>query len=243
LRFIVDDQTIISSDATDPNWNKYRACDATSAHWYSLEQFERYAGALIDKYGRKITVREFVAHFRGLSSTDKQRNIVRAPGASHKSLLAFFGSENEIKHRRMHRLHDLVRQHSRPVRPELLGVIGEEHLRRLCADSGGEPQAFKYFVSPGHDANGVPYVVEIATSPYKKWVGGNEERRGRELITGVNFSATLENPFNTFRGMAGLDETLTDLRAGSGAPVIVCVHYASPHIEYLDRGKSRIGLE
>ena len=31
-------------------------------------------------------------------------------------------------------------------------------------------------------------------------------------------------------------------RRGTGA-VIVCVHYASPHIEYLDRGKSRIGLD
>jgi hypothetical protein len=42
--------------------------------------------------------------------------------------------------------------------------------------------------------------------------------------------------------MEGLDEILTELRAGSNAPVIVFVHYASPHIGYLDRGKSRIGL-
>ena len=68
-------------------------------------------------------------------------------------------------------------------------------------------------------------------------------KRARMLITGVNFSATLENPFDTFRGMEGMDEILTELRAGEYAPVIVCVHYACPHIEYLDRGKSRIGLE
>jgi hypothetical protein len=43
--------------------------------------------------------------------------------------------------------------------------------------------------------------------------------------------------------MEGMDEILVDLRAGPSAPVIVCVHYACPHIEYLDRGKSRIGLE
>ena len=73
--------------------------------------------------------------------------------------------------------------------------------------------------------------------------GANEEGAAGMLITGVNFSATLENPFQTFRGMEGLDEILAELRAGSGAPVIVCVHYVSPHIEYLDRGKSRIGLE
>jgi hypothetical protein len=43
--------------------------------------------------------------------------------------------------------------------------------------------------------------------------------------------------------MQGLDEILTELRAGKYAPVVVCVHYVCPRIEYLDRGKSRIGLE
>ena len=86
-------------------------------------------------------------------------------------------------------------------------------------------------------------MIEIATCAYKKWVAGNHERRGRYLVTGVNFSATLENPFNSLRNLEGMDEILADLRADTYAPVIVAVHYASPHIEYLDRGKSRIGLE
>jgi hypothetical protein len=77
------------------------------------------------------------------------------------------------------------------VRPELLGVIGEDHLRRLSVSLGGEPKSFKYFLSPGHDKDGVPYAVEIATCPFKKWVAGKEATRGRVLITGVNFSATI----------------------------------------------------
>jgi hypothetical protein len=243
LRFILDGKPVIRHNASDLDWRKYRACDATSAHWYSLEQFERYAGALIDKYGHKITVREFAAQFRGMSATEKQKVVVRAIGASHMSLLRFFGSESEVKHQRMEKLLHLLRQHTRPVRPELLGVIGEEHLRQLCTESGGEPQAFKYSVSTGNDSDGVPYVVEIATCPYKQWVTGKADSRSRDLITAVNFSATLDNPFNTFRGMEGVDEILSDLRAGSSAPIIILVHYASPHIEYLDRGKSRIGLE
>jgi hypothetical protein len=178
-----------------------------------------------------------------MSTTEKQKDVLRDLGASHMSLYRFFGSEAKVNHQRMQKLLRLLQKHTRPVRPELLGVIGEEHLRALCEESGGEPKSFKYFLSPGHDANGVPYVVEIATCPFKEWVSGENERRGRHLITGVNFSATLENPFQTFRGMEGLDEILAELRAGSGAPVIVCVHYVSPHIEYLDRGKSRIGLE
>jgi Histidine kinase-, DNA gyrase B-, and HSP90-like ATPase len=253
LRFTVNGKTMIRCNATNPDWAKYRACDATSAHWYSLEQFERYASALIDrdqefrkKHPRttreKITVRDFIAQFRGMSATDKQRQILRELGASHISLHRFFGSETHVNHECMQKLLRIVQKQTRPVRPELLGVIGEEHLRRLSLDLGGEPKSFKYFNSLGHDAKGLPYVVEIATCAFKEWVTG-KDAPSRELITGVNFSATLKNPFSTFRGMEGMEEILAELRAGKHAPVIVCVHYASPHIEYLDRGKSRIGLE
>jgi hypothetical protein len=254
LLFRADGKTLLEHTASNPSWSKYRACDATSAHWYSLEQIERYAGALIARdqehqarhpraSREKTTVRDFVAQFRGMSASDKQKQILRELGAAHMSLYRFFGNETKVNHQRMEKLLSLLQAHARPVRVESLGVIGEDHLRQLCESVGGEPQSFKYFSSPGHDDNGMPYVVEIATCPYKKWVGGKEETRGRYLVTGVNFSATLENPFSTFRGMEGMEEILTDLRAESRAPVIVCVHYACPHIEYLDRGKSRIGLE
>jgi Histidine kinase-, DNA gyrase B-, and HSP90-like ATPase len=254
LQFTVNGKPLFRFRASNPDWTKYRACEATSAHWYTLEQIERYAGALIDRdqesrkkhpraTRKKITVREFAAQFRGMSATDKQKQILREFGASHLSLHRFFGSATQVNHQRMKKLLRLLQQHTRPVRPELLGVIGEEHLRRLIIGRGGERKSFKYFASAGHDADGLPYMVEIATCPFKKWVNGKNETRGRELITGVNFSATLENPFDSFRGMEGMDEILVELRAGPEAPVIVCVHYACPHIEYLDRGKSRIGLE
>ena len=137
LQFIVDGKTLIRYRATNPDWTKYRACDATSAHWYTLEQFERYAGALIarDQEQRratrqKYTVREFIAQFRGMSATDKQKQILRELGAAHMTLQRFFGSETQVNHRRMEKLLKLLQQHTRPVRPELLGVIGEEHLRQ-----------------------------------------------------------------------------------------------------------------
>lgn len=82
LRFVVDGKTVIRCDASNPTWSKYRACDATSSHWYSLEQFERYAGALIARdqeqrrpTRRKYTTRQFIAQFRGASATDKQKQI------------------------------------------------------------------------------------------------------------------------------------------------------------------------
>jgi DNA topoisomerase VI subunit B len=250
LQFTVDGKTAFDCVASKPNWTKYRACDATSAHWYRLEQFERYAGALIARNQesrkatrKKYTVREFVAQFRGMSATYKQKQVLRELGAAHVSLPRFFGSESKVNHDRMKKLLLVLQKQTRPMRPELLGVIGEEHLRRLSTNLGGEDKSFKYFLSPGHDADGVPYVVEIAICAFKEWVGGKAQASGRVLITGVNFSATLVNPFTSLKGLEGLEGILVDLRAGPGAPVIVCVHYASPHIEYLDRGKSRIGLK
>ena len=233
LQFAINGKTLIDHRATKADWTKYRACDATSAHWYTLEQFERYAGALIarDQEQRratrqKYTVREFIAQFRGTSATEKQKQVLCELNVAHMTLHQFFGSETRVNHQRMEKLLKLLQKHTRPVRPEFLGVIGEEHLRRFVVGYGGEPQSFKYFVSTEHDKDGRPYVIEIATCPYKKWVAGKQETRHRQLITGVNFSATLENPFDTLRNMEGMEEILAELRAGSYAPIIVCVHYA-----------------
>ena len=123
-------------------------CDATCAHWYSSEQIERYAGALIARdleqrrSGReKYTVRQFIAQFRGLSGTDKQKLILRELGAAHMSLHQFFGTETEVNHRRMEKLLKLLQQHTRPVRPELLGVVGEQHLLKLMTELAASRRA------------------------------------------------------------------------------------------------------
>jgi hypothetical protein len=124
LRFTVDGKSMLKHDATNPAWTKYRACDATSAYWYSLEQFERYAAALIDRDQQKrpgtsrekITVREFVAQFRGMSATEKQKQILRELGAAHMSLSWFFGSEMEINHHRMKKLLGLIQKPDQCVR-------------------------------------------------------------------------------------------------------------------------------
>ena len=76
-------------------------------------------------------MRDFIAQFRGMSATDKQKQVLRELGAAHMSLYRFYGSETKVNHQRMEKLLGLLQEHTRPVRPELLGVIGEEHLRQL----------------------------------------------------------------------------------------------------------------
>jgi DNA topoisomerase VI subunit B len=40
-----DGNVAIDGTATDPQWRKSRACDPSSPHWFTLERFERLAGA------------------------------------------------------------------------------------------------------------------------------------------------------------------------------------------------------
>ena len=94
-----------------------------------------------------------------MKATDKQKQILRELRASHMSLYQFFGSEKKVNHERMEKLLGLLQEHTRPVRPELLGVIGEEHLRQLMVNAGGEPKSVKYIVKSGI-ADGVPYMAD-----------------------------------------------------------------------------------
>jgi hypothetical protein len=63
----------------------------------------------------------------------------------------------------------------------------------------------------------------------------------RRIYTGVNWSATIGNPFRTFGATGeGLETVLADMWATSDEPVVVVIHLAQPRVEYTDRGKSAI---
>jgi hypothetical protein len=77
-----------------------------------------------------ITVREFVSEFRGLTGTAKQKEILAATGASHMSLHNFFG-RHQVNSKNIAKLLTALKQHSKPVPPAELGIIGKEHFHRL----------------------------------------------------------------------------------------------------------------
>jgi hypothetical protein len=61
--------------------------------------------------------------------------------------------------------------------------------------------------------------------------------------TGVNFSPAIVNPFRQLGPLGeGLERVLAGQRVESDDPVLVAVHFTSPVIDYLDRGKSSIAL-
>ena len=65
-------------------------------HWYDESRLQRYLAAHVARardLGRRRTVREFIAEFRGLSGTAVQRKILTEVGCSHQSLAQFFGAD------------------------------------------------------------------------------------------------------------------------------------------------------
>ena len=70
------------------------------------------------------------------------------------------------------------------------------------------------------------------------------EGDSRRLVTGVNWSPGIINPFREL-GTWGqsLDTILTQQKADRDEPVILVLHMACPRVEYTDRGKSSVVVE
>ena len=88
-------------------------------------------------------MREFVCEFRGFKGSGKQKEVLAATGLSHAPLSSLC-CDGAIDHKTVAALHSALKAASSPVKPEMLGIIGEEHMRRCCIDAGGEPDSFAY---------------------------------------------------------------------------------------------------
>ena len=123
-----DDTEFLNVPATDPDWQKWRACDPTSAHWYDVREFERYIAAHLardqdqDRTGR--TVRDFIGELRGLARSGKQKLVLAATGTSGVVLATFFGGGRDA----IAGLLASCQTHTKSVKPEELGLIGAAHL-------------------------------------------------------------------------------------------------------------------
>jgi hypothetical protein len=226
----------ISLEPSDPAWRKWRPSDPTSPHWYTEDRLTRLMGAYIARdqdLGREPrTVREFISEFRGLTGTAKQKAVLDAIGASRVTLPAFFGT-NGIDRRRIATLLTALQEHTRPVKPKDLGVIGEDHLRARFAAAGADLETFRY--SRQLVDVDLPQVVEVA-------FGYCPAGKRRQIATGVNWSPGIVNPFRRL-GPYGqsLDTLLSEQRAGNeDEPITLVIHMACPRIDYTDRGKSAL---
>jgi DNA topoisomerase VI subunit B len=227
------DKTV--SKATAPDWAKWLPGDPTCAHWYDREHFERLVAAYIAHdadNGRNRMVRELVQEFRGLTGTAKQKAVLAAADLA-RTPLADLASGDSLEADRVRQLLTAMKGHTKPVKPALLGVIGKDHLATRFASLGCEMESFDYR-KVMDETDGIPWVLETAFA----W---RPEAEARRLITGVNWSPGIVNPFRELgRFGQSLDSVLEQQRAGRSEPVVLVLHIACPRVEHTDRGKSAV---
>ena len=230
-------ERLLNVNATDStDWKKWNPCDPTSAHWYGPEHFERLVAAHLshDTYS---TIRELVAEFRGFTGSAKQKRVLDSTGLHRAPLSALVnGDGKSLDGKLVANLLAAMKEHSKPVKPAALGIIGRHHIASKFEAIGCQMESFDYRKVPG-ETNGLPWVVETAFG----WCPDNEQRR---IITGVNWSPGIINPFREL-GTFGqsLDSVLEQQRAGAHEPIVLLLHLACPRVSFTDRGKSSVIVE
>jgi DNA topoisomerase VI subunit B len=219
-------------EPTDTAWQKWRPDMPTSAHWYNTETLRDLVAGYLAGERRNgqhnKTVREFVSEFRGLSGTTKQKKVAGDFAREH---LSMFEKGGDIDTGKLARLLDAMQQHSKPPRPQHLGIIGQDHFTAWMLSQGAAKESIKYSKKQGTDQHGMQYVVEVG------FAVNNNDQASRKLITGLNWSPVIGNiPDETIRS------AVQQARLDPHDPVIFVIHVARPRLEFMDRGKTKIAL-
>jgi DNA topoisomerase VI subunit B len=219
---------------TMTDWQKWKTNNPTSPHWYTAEQLRNLIAAYLNaerESNISRTVREFVSEFRGLSRTATQKTVCENAGL-HGKLLADLVGNGDVSMPPVERLLSSMKEACKPVQPKLLGIIGKEHLAaRMVADHGVEEQSIRYVRKLGKSAL-EPYVLEVAFGIYRY----GEEKEQRTMITGLNWSPTIDNPIYEIR------EAINEMSIGFSDPVCLVIHIAKPHFEFTERGKGHANV-
>jgi DNA topoisomerase VI subunit B len=219
--------------ASDRDWTKWSPSDPTCAHWYDVELFERLVAAYAHAHADR-TVREFITEFRGLKGSAKVSDVLQTSDLARVSLGDLFDRNGKPRPQIRHLL-ATMKMLTNKVKPADLGIIGEANLENQFEQLGAAPSSFQYKRICRVDS-GVPTIIEAAFA-----YAPDQQRR--LLITGVNWSPAIFNPFRQLGSQGeSLERVLAGQFAESGDPIIVAVHLASPVISYLDRGKGSIAL-
>lgn len=176
-------------------------------------------------------MREFVAEFKGLTATAKQKAVLAEVDLSRAPLSALV-ADHDLDHQLVERLLEAMKEHTKPVHPRHLGVIGREHIERHFEHLGIRSDSFDYKKVESL-VDGLPQVTEVAFA-------ARDESRRRALITAVNWSASWINQFRRLGPGFGLETVLADRRLGPEEPIILLMHVAHPRVQYSDRGKSSV---
>lgn len=213
--------------ASDPAWQKWTPITPTSPHWYTVENVRNLAAAYLSA-GQNKTIREFVAEFRGLSGTAKQKAVTDGASLTGQSLEDLV-RDGDFEIERLGLLLENMQTNSRAINPKLLGVIGDPHMRRWMIEQGAAADSVEYRYKTG-EVDGLPYVLEMAFGVMQ------DSDVWRRVVSGLNWTPALRVPFSA------LDAVMNECLIQRDDPVLVAVHLVCPKMDFTDRGKSRLQL-
>ena len=219
----------------DQGRKKWGPSDSASPHWYDQERLERLIAAYLAKGDGVMPIREFISKFRGLARTECLRDILAETGLQRLPL-SRMARNGDLDHELTRRLLSAMKMRSAPVKPDLLGVIGKDNLEAQFESADANMDTFSYRKLTGTTAD-IPWVLEVAFAS----APDSDERR---LVTGVNWSPAIINPFRNVGGAyGGMDGILGGRYVNSLTPAIMFVHLATARAEYTDRGKSALVVD
>ncbi len=214
--------------AKDPDWKRWHPSEPTAPHWYEVDHLRNLIALKIgneQRNGTAQTVGQFIREFRGLTGTAKARDVAAAAGLQ-SALLNSLVNDGDLDRNRIQQLLTAMQTAARPVKPDLLGVIGEAHCIEALAVYGAEGIQYR---SAKETCEGLPYVLEVA-------FGILPEERQRKLIIGLNFTYSIQQPFSD------INRALSEAHVQANDPVILLIHLTTPRIHFTDRGKTRVEL-
>lgn len=220
-------------EATNRAWKHWLPDNLTSPHWYNAEQLRDLIAAYLvadQKTERVRTIREFVAEFRGLASTAKQKAVTEGAGLHGKDLADLL-QHGDVSLSLVAGLLSAMRQHSEPVKPYLLGTLSKEHLVQQMTNYCVDADTVRYKRIANKDA-ALPHLLEIAFGIFIE----EHLDKERKIITGLNWAPTLAIPISEFQTMLG------EMRIDRRDPVCVVMHVARPRFDFVDRGKGRLDV-
>jgi DNA topoisomerase VI subunit B len=221
-------------EATVPAWSKWTPSEPTDAGWYDTEQFRELVAAHINaerSNGKGLSVREFVAKFRGKKGSIVQCQVVRDAGLDSGTRLGDLARGGNLDADAVERLRQALRlSTTRPVKSKDLGVVGKNHLTRcLAGHYGVVPDSIRYKAVLGK-TSGQPFILEVAMGVC------DDTDRDREVVAGVNWSPVIKIPFQELLWLLG------NASVDTSDPVVVLVHLAVPRPVFTDPGKSQLQL-
>lgn len=213
---------------TAPEWQHWLPDRPTAPHWYTPEAFRALVALLLNAEQRGVKARsinEFIREFHGLSGTAKAKSVAQIASLTG-AMLADLVHAGDVDAKKSLALLDAMKEASRPIKPDALGLLGQTHYATSLKQYGATADSIEYRRALG-TVSGLPYVVEVAFGVKR------DGEAYRTLNVGINFSPALGQPFTN------LDAALSEARCTQYDPVVLLVHLACPHVAFADRGKTR----